>query len=99
MTRPSTIIGELDGKKFGHALKSSFRQRDLPVLASRQEIMPRTPMVTTLPPATAGELRGPEKPWAGPLAPSESYFSDHSSLPSAALRQRVTSLSSWREKT
>ena len=24
---------------------------------------------------TAGELRGPENPWAGPLAPSDSYLS------------------------
>src|SRR3989442_6295919 len=99
MTSPSTIIGELAGKKLGHALKSSLRQRLLPVAASRHEIIPRTPTVTTLPLATAGELRGPEKPWAGPLAPSESYFSNHSSLPSAALRQRVTSLPSCREKT
>src|SRR5262245_17432603 len=99
MTRPSTIIGELDGKKFGHALKSSLRHTFWPLAASRHESIPRTPSVTTLPLATAGELRGPEKLCAGPLAPSDSYLSCHSSLPSAALRQRVTSLSSWREKT
>src|SRR5262245_13462274 len=99
MTTLSMIRGELAGKRLGHALKSSLRQRTLPVAASRHEIIPRTPTVTTLPLATAGELRGPEKPWAGPLAPSESYLSDHSSLPSAVSRQRVTSLSSCREKT
>src|SRR5262245_53640784 len=99
MTRPSTIIGELDGKKPGHALKSSLRQIFLPSAAPRQEIIPRTPMVTTFPPVTAGELRGPENPPAGPLAPSDSYFSDQSSLPSSTLRQRVISFPSCREKT
>ena len=39
----------------------------------------------TFPLATAGELRGPEKPEAGPLAPSDSYLSCQSSLPSPAL--------------
>src|SRR5689334_21323081 len=98
-TKPSTINGELDGKKLGQALKSSLRQSLLPLDASRQEITPRTPTVTTFPPATVGELRGPENPWAGPLAPSDSYFSCQISFPSLAFRQRVISLPSCREKT
>src|SRR5690349_14343509 len=99
MARLPTTIGELDGWKFGYAWKSSLRHNFCPVAASRQEIIPRTPSVTTFPLATAGELRGPENPCAGPLAPRDSYFSDHSSLPSATLRQRVISLPSCRENT
>src|SRR4030095_2211804 len=37
---------------------------------------------------TVGELRGPEKPEAGPVAPSDSYLFCQSSLPVAASRQR-----------
>src|SRR5437773_11496180 len=99
MTIPSMTSGELDGKKFGHDLKSSFRQSFLPDAASRQETIPRTPTVTTLPSVTVGELRGPENPCAGPDAPSDSYLSCQTSLPSAALRQRSTSFSSCRVKT
>src|SRR5947208_9038 len=61
--------------------------------------MPRTPSSTTLPSATAGELRGPEKDRAARSAPAVSYLSIQSSLPLPASRQRMTSLSSWREKT
>src|SRR2546423_199405 len=100
MTRPSVMIGELETKKLGTApWKSSLRQIFLPLAASRQERTPRTPRVTTLPSATAGELRGPEKPDAGPVAPCDSYFSCQISSPVLALRQRVISLPSWREKT
>ena len=53
------VLGELAVKKRGQAENSSFRQRSLPEAASRQERVPRTPRVTTLPSATAGELRGP----------------------------------------
>src|SRR5437667_12190662 len=78
---------------------SSLRHSFLPVAASRQESTPRTPSVITLPFATVGELRGPEKPEAGPVAPSVSYFSCQSSLPVAASRQRVTSAPACRANT
>ena len=71
----------------------------LPQHEQMQESIPRTPRVTTFPSATVGELRGPEKPCAGPLAPSDSYLSCQSSLPVAASRQRVISLASSRENT
>src|SRR5262245_25917076 len=61
--------------------------------------MPCTPNVTTLPSATVGELRGPENPLAGPVAPPDSYSSFQISFPSAALRARTTSFPSCREKT
>ena len=80
-------------------MKSSLRQSTLPPAASSEDNMPRTPSVTTLPLATAGELRGPEKLEAGPVAPRASYLSCHNSLPSAALRQRSTSLPFSRENT
>src|SRR3954469_6995490 len=99
MTRPLTMSGELEGKKRGQALKSSLRQSILPLAASRQVTTPRTPTVTTLPCATAGELRGPEKLWAAPEAPRDWYLSRQISLPSAAFRQRVISYPSWRVKT
>src|SRR6185503_5702197 len=69
------------------------------VEASRHEIIPRTPIVTTFPFTTAGELRGPENPCAGPVAPSDSYLSCQSSLPSDALRARITSFPCSRKKT
>src|SRR5262245_5414240 len=61
--------------------------------------MPRTPSVTTLPSATVGELRGPENPLAGPVAPPVSYSSFQSSLPVFASSARTTSLPACREKT
>src|SRR6185503_8516159 len=60
ITSPSRMSGELDGKNRGQALNSSLRQSFLPLAASRQEIIPRTPIVTTFASATVGELRGPE---------------------------------------
>src|SRR5260221_4829286 len=93
------MIGELDGWNLGQAWNSSLRQSFFPVEASRHESMPRTPSVTTLPFATAGELRGPEKLAAGGSAPSDSYLSCQSSLPVLASRQRMTSLPSCRAKT
>src|SRR5262245_5208072 len=99
---PSTTIGELDVKNDGHdPLKSSLRHSFLPFLASRQESMPRTPNVTTLPSATTGEARGPGNPWAAPVAGSAAYSSFHTSSPLLAFRHRVTSLpsSTSREKT
>src|SRR3954469_13762804 len=61
--------------------------------------MPRTPRVTTFPSATAGELRGPENPRAGPSAPPVAYLSCQTSLPVAASRQRTTSLPPSRVNT
>src|SRR5262249_28277807 len=61
--------------------------------------MPRTPSVTTFPSATVGELRGPGKEPAAPVAAPVSYLSCQISLPSPAFRQRTTSLSPSREKT
>ncbi len=93
------MIGELDVKKRGtEPRKSSLRQIFLPVEASRQERIPRTPSVTTLPSATAAEARGPTNP-PGSVEPWVSYFSVQISLPVAASRQRTISLLSWREKT
>src|SRR5262249_9821890 len=61
--------------------------------------VPRTPRVTTLPSATAGELRGPAKPIAGPSAPFAAYWSFQTSFPVAASRQRSTSCPSSSAKT
>src|ERR1044071_9801948 len=92
--RPSVMIGDEAVKNRGQTPeKSSFRQSTLPVAASRQESVPRAPSVTTLPPATAGELRGPAWPEAGPVAPPVVYLSVQSSLPLAASRQRRISSS------
>src|SRR6516164_9095969 len=100
MQRPSTMIGEHDAKKRGNVPRKSFlRHNSFPVAASRQERVPRTPSVTILPSATAGEPLGPENPEAGPVAPPASYFSCQSSFPVAASRQRVTSFPPWRAKT
>src|SRR6516165_7828310 len=96
MQRPSTTIGELAAKNLGQPLKSSLRHNTLPVAASRQETIPRTPSVTTFPSATVGELLGPENPDAGPAAPCDSYLSCQTSFPVAASRQRVISLPSCR---
>src|SRR5579871_4142543 len=100
MHRPSVMIGELDVWNRGREpLKSFLRHNTLPEPASRQESVPCTPSVTTLPSATAGELRGPTKPRSGPLTPAASYLSCQSSLPVPASRQRRISLLSWRAKT
>src|SRR6185503_7147254 len=100
MQSPPTMIGEDEVKNLGQAPeKSSLRQSTLPVAASRQESVPRTPSVTTLPSATVGELRGPACPEAGPVAPCAAYLSLQTSLPVAASRQRVTSSPPCREKT
>src|SRR5205823_5137761 len=98
------MMGELAAENRGKApLKSSLRHTTLPVAASRQDRVPRAPRVTTLPSATAGELRGPAnsppRPAAIPVTPAASYFSCHSSLPVAVSRQRVTSFPPSREKT
>src|SRR5215207_1362414 len=87
---PSTIIVDDEVKNFGQALLS-LRQTTLPLLASRQERTPRTPSVQTLPPATAGVLRGPGCFAAGPAAGCVAYMSFHTSLPLVASRQRMTS--------
>ena len=98
--RPSTMTGEQEVKKRGELFAlPSFRQRTLPVAASRQESVPRTPIVTIFPFATAGELRGPEKREAGPEAPRDGYLSCQSSLPVSAFRQRNTSFEFSLEKT
>src|SRR5579885_2404444 len=99
MHRSSTSSGELEVKKRGQDLKSSLRHSTFPVAASRQDRVPRTPRVTTFPPATAGEHRAPGKEAAGPDAPPASYLSDQTSLPSVALRQRRTSWPLPRVKT
>src|SRR5437763_9057887 len=100
MQRPSTTTGELDVKNSGQEPAKSFlRHNFFPLAASRQERVPRTPSVTTLPSATVGELLGPENPEAGPDAPADSYLSCQSSFPVATSRQRVTSFPSCREKT
>jgi hypothetical protein len=94
------ISGELEVKKRGtEPLKSSLRHNSLPPAASKQDTVPCTPSVTTLPSATAGELRGPGKLPAGPLAGSASYLSCQSSFPVPASRQRRISLSPSRVKT
>src|SRR5207248_2670374 len=101
MHLPSTMIGEVEVENWGTALVS-FRHTTLPVSASRQERTPLTPRVQTLPSATAGVLRGPGCPSAARLVTPgcAAYLSFHSSLPSPAARQRVTSsLSSCRVKT
>src|SRR5947209_2661909 len=98
--RPSTTIGEHDVKNRGSVpLESSLRQTTLPLPASRQERVAPTPSVTTLPSATAGELRVPGKRPAGPVTLGAAYLSCQTSLPVAASRQRVTSSSPWRAKT
>ncbi len=99
MQRPSTMKGELETKNLGQAVKSSFRQTILPVAASRQESVPRTPRVMTLPSATAGELRGPGYWPDGPSGPRASYLSCQISLPVVASTQRMTSFSCSRVKT
>src|SRR5262245_45611967 len=100
MQRPLTTMGEHDVKNWGAVpLKSSLRQRTLPVAASRHESVPRTPSRMTLPSTTVGELRGPEKYADGPLAPCDSYLSCHTSLPVIASRQRVISLPPCRANT
>src|SRR5258708_3425748 len=97
---PSDTSGDDEVKNRGTAPgKSSLRQSTFPDSASTHERTPPTPSVTTLPSATVGEHRGPEKLEAGPLAPRASYFSCQSSLPVAASRQRRISLPSWRENT
>src|SRR5262249_47690960 len=58
---PSAMRGDDDVKNCGLALVS-LRQTILPVSASRQETMPPTPRVQTLPSPTAGVLRGPGCP-------------------------------------
>ena len=67
MQRPPVTMGEEAVKNLGQAPeKSSLRQSILPFAASTQERTPPTPIVTTLPSATAGELRGPLCGVAGP---------------------------------
>src|SRR6266849_1475947 len=95
---PSTMIGEDDVKKSGQALES-FRHTTLPVAASRQERTPPTPSVQTLPSATAGELRGPACPPAGPVTATAAYLSFHSTSPLVASRHEATSSSPCRVKT
>src|SRR5262245_21031172 len=89
---PSTSSGEHDVEKPGGLPVFSFRHRTVPLAASRQESVPCTPSVTTLPPATAGDERAPGKPLAGPPAGRVAYSSFQISLPVAASRQRITSL-------
>src|ERR1700722_16591856 len=100
MHRPSTITGEHEVKKRGGAAAVSvFRQISLPLAASRQDNVPCTPMVTTFPSATAGELRGPGNCEAAPLAALVANLSVHSSLPVVASRHAVTSSPPRRAKT
>src|SRR5262245_53010352 len=100
MHMPSTTIGEQEVKNRGSfSDDSSLRHSFLPVAASRQEKVPRTPSVMILPSVTVGELLGPAKPEAGPVAPLASYLSNQCSFPLAASRQRMISLPSSRVKT
>jgi len=100
MAMPSTMRGDIEVKNRGTVLgNSSLRHRTLPPAASRQERTPPTPSVTTFPSATAGELRGPGCREAGPVTACAATLSFHSSFPSAALRQSVTSSSPCRVKT
>src|ERR1051325_4963450 len=99
MHRPFAIKGEEAAKNLGQPRISSLRQSFLPLAASTQESTPRTPRVTTLPSATVGELRGPEKLAAAPCAPWLSYFSCHTSFPVAASMQRRISFPSCLENT
>src|SRR5262249_31322434 len=100
MHRPSTMIGELAGKNIGKApLKSSLRQIGSPVAASEQERGPPTPSVYALPPATAGEQRGPECMGAGPPETvMVGYFCCQTTFPLAASRHVTTSSSPCRAK-
>src|SRR5580700_8727873 len=92
MQRPSTTIGEQEVKNRGRLSSASvLRQSFFPLAVSRQDRVPRTPNVTTLPSATVGELRGPGNWDAGPEAPLTAYLSVHSSLPVVASRQQATS--------
>src|SRR4051794_18734 len=94
------MTGELEVWNLGtEPLNLSFRHKGLPEAASKQARPPWTPSVTTLPPATAGEQRGPGKPLAGPLIVAALYLSAHTSSPLSAFRQRRTSWPSWRLKT
>src|SRR5215472_9877358 len=100
MQRLSVMIGEDAVWNRGQASgKSSLRHNTLPVPASRQETVPFTPSVNTLPFATAGELLGPPCcPASGPEIDFTAYLSCQSSLPVFASRHRVTSSPSCREK-
>src|SRR5262249_25430867 len=96
---PSRMSGEDDVKNVGKVLVS-LRPTPFPVAASRQETVPRTPRVQTLPSATAGVLRGPR---CGPPAGLSggavaAYFSCQAILPLAASRQVMTSSPPWRVK-
>src|SRR5215469_13673648 len=101
MQRPAVMIGEQEGEKRGKEPSKPFLRHNIfPLAASRQERVPCTPRVMTLPSATAGELRGPVNCRAGPVTPlGSSYLSCQSSFPPAASRQRSISLPSCREKT
>src|SRR5437867_1616857 len=99
---PSTMIGDVPVKNWGQAIES-FRHTTLPSAAFRQESTPPTPRVHNLPPATAGELRGPGCPpptkAAAPVTATAAYLSFQSSLPLFASRHSVTSSSPCRVKT
>src|SRR5262245_15611537 len=102
MHLPSAMSGEDEVKNFGFDFVS-LRQTTLPLAASRQETVPPTPRVQTLPSPTAGLLRGPlnpcaPRPAAGPLISGAAYLSFQSSLPLAASRQVMTSSPPWRAK-
>src|ERR1051326_6873049 len=84
------MSGELEVWNIGKA-PVSIRQSFSPVAAFRQDSVPLRPKVTTLPSATAGEARGPWKPWSPLPLYSASYLSFHSSLLVLASRHRVTS--------
>src|SRR5262245_58686566 len=99
MQVPSTTSGELEAKNLGHPLISFLRQTNLPVAASIHERTPPTPSVRTLPSCTVGELLGPGKLPAGPVAGDAAYLSSQICLPVLASRQRVISSLSSRVKT
>src|ERR1700683_429764 len=87
MQRPSTTIGEQEVKnRGGFSAESVLRQSTFPLAASRQDRVPCTPKVTTLSSATVGELRGPGKLPAAPLAAFAANLSAHTSLPVVASR-------------
>src|SRR5262245_2420160 len=98
MQRPSTIKGEEEAKNGGQDRKSYLLNNFLPVAASKHESCRRARCVTTLPSATAGELRGPKKR-PGSVEGSAAYVSCQISFPVAASRHRMPSPFSSRAKT
>src|SRR5579872_925906 len=86
MQSPSTTIGELEVKKPGWPNPSTFRQIFSPSEALTQERVPCTPIVTTFPSVTVGELLAPANDEAAPDALAASYSFFQSSFPPSRRR-------------